>query len=281
VPRYKFDQTISNAFCEDTFRGSPASTVLLKTKQWLPAIVMQAIAEQNNLPETTFLLRDHAGMHIRWFTPQREVYLAGHASLAAAHKLFGEDLYKEEASISFLWKSGQFSIKRDGHGTLWMEYERCILSDFDVTDLGNESIANCVKYAFLAQDTVFVLNSASAVSTFDPSLVDHSKLPGRGLAITAASDSPSCDYVSRFFCPNYGVPEDPVTGSSHAVLALYWANRLSKNSLIAHQLSPRGGVVRLEVGPEKVLVGGRAELYCTASCSFDFPSMMTDLDIYA
>lgn len=267
MSRLEFTQTIGNAFCEERFRGNPAATVIVD--EWPSAPLMQAIAEQNNLPETSFLVPTASGAMIRWFTPEREVHMAGHATLAAAHCLFNEPQHAGRGMLLFTWECGEFSVtQRDG--VLWMSFDAPSLTPFtlDPLHLGLASL----RHAFLAHDVVAVLPDADAVASFTPEAASLLSLPGRGLAITAQSDRGDCDYVSRFFCPRYGVPEDPVTGSSHAVLARYWAEQLGKTQLVGHQLSRRGGAVYAKVHEHTTEIGGRVKTFCRAIANLDILS---------
>jgi predicted PhzF superfamily epimerase YddE/YHI9 len=251
-------QTISNAFCEQGFKGNPAATLILE--EWFPASTMQAIAEQNNIPETTFLLHDGMDFRIRWFTPEREVYLAGHATLAAAHCLSRHHRYRVLDGIRFKWERGEFTVIQEGD-IFWMEFDAQAFSPSEPHAFQFSTPCAHLRHAFLAQDAVAVLSDAEAVLSFDPHAVDLIALPGRGLAITAPGNGNDCDYVSRFFCPRYGVPEDPVTGSSHAIVARYWSEHLGKKHLVGHQLSSRGGVVHSKIQDEKTWIGGRIKTF--------------------
>lgn len=256
-PKKTLQQTICSVFSSTPASGNLAATVVLD--DWPEDSAMQSLAERNNLPETTFVLPERDGFRIRWFTPVRETVLAGHATLAAAFTLMEQGHCGRSDDVHFYWRDGDFHTwRRDG--ILWMEYGN---SDRDIAALAQDEAAlirsetglspiDCFK----EQDLVAVLPGEQDVLDFQPDPARLLNLPGRGLAITAAGGPH--DYVSRFFCPRYGVLEDPVTGSSHAILARYWARKLAKGSLTARQCSPRGGVVYSQVEPGRTLIGGQA-----------------------
>jgi PhzF family phenazine biosynthesis protein len=257
----KLTQWISNAFSEGTLLGNPAATVVTPT--WPSTEVMQEVAKRNNLPETTFLVRQGRNFGIRWFTPTRETVLAGHATLAAAHVLISER-FTQGSSIQFSWEGGVFEVLVN-EDMFWMEYPveeigEALPLDTDVAVEAANSVRGLQpKQVYLGKDVVVVLKGGSEVRSLSPNLSAIAELPGRGLAVTAPTKS-SSDYIARFFCPKYGVDEDPVTGSSHAMLARYWATILEKQSLLAYQASDRGGMVYSMVEPDKTLVGGRVSI---------------------
>ena len=226
---------------------------------------MQNIAMSNNLPETTFLRVMDGDFAIRWFTPTRETVMAGHASLAAAFTVLEQNLTRKSGQVLFHWSGGSFSVWKDG-AVLWMEYE---YNPEDLVEPTSEDVIRILQTAgidsctlFTGKDVVAVLASPEEVRCYRPNLQRLLELPGRGFAITAAGSGH--DYVSRFFCPRYGVPEDPVTGSSHGILARYWAKRLERQNLQAWQCSPPGGLVYCQVEEAKTLIGGKANIYSKA-----------------
>lgn len=255
-------QTICNAFSGSPFGGNSAATIV--TKDWLSDSEMQSIARKNNLPETTFIKPESSGFGIRWFTPTCETVMAGHATLAAAFTLMEMDSFLKD-QVQFYWSGGEFSVKEE-EGLLWMSYPN---NDQDIIELTREE-RSCVldqtgvnaSYLFKEKDIVAVLNGIEDVVNFKPNFQKLLNLPHRGFAITAIGES--YDYVSRFFCPRYGVPEDPVTGSSHAILARYWSKKLGLKYLRAWQCSLTGGVVHCKVYEDYTLVGGEVVIYSKA-----------------
>ncbi|MEI7374817.1 MULTISPECIES: PhzF family phenazine biosynthesis protein [Dickeya] len=252
----QYTQIISNAFCEHSFSGNPAATIILD--KWLPDDVMQAIAAQNNLPETTFLYPTDTKCEIRWFTPLKEVYMAGHATLAAAHTLNEHIAAGKKERISFSWRDGIFDVTREDD-IYWMDFPCQNLSPLPNIEILKSITLNCVD-AYHCTDTIIILPHIDDVISFIPNPEKLLELPGRGLAITA-SGYDSIDYVSRFFCPRLGVLEDPVTGSSHAILARYWAEKLNKKTLLAEQYSRQRGYVHAEVKDMFTRIGGRVRLF--------------------
>ena len=250
-----------DAFTSTAFAGNPAAVCLLPTARedaWL-----QAVAAEMNLSETAFL-RPHpdGGYRLRWFTPTHEVDLCGHATLAAAHVLWTEGLRAPEAPARFETASGPLSAARDGD---WITMDfptdapRPTEPSADLLDgLG---VDDPVYTGRSDRDVVVHLPSADAVRGLDPALPTLAALEGRGVVVTAAADAPDVDFVSRFFAPGVGVPEDPVTGSAHCALGPYWADRLGRTALVGRQVSARGGTVRVALtapDADRIDLSGRA-----------------------
>lgn len=256
-------QTICSAFSDGPFSGNLAATIIVD--DFPSEQLMQKIAMSNNLPETTFLKPMNGEFYIRWFTPTRETVMAGHASLAAAFTIMEDNPSDNINRVLFQWSGGAFSVWRDSD-ILWMEHQ---LKPEDLTEPTHDEVAHILQITeldscpvFIGKDVVAVLPSQEHVRQYRPNLQRLLELPGRGFAITAAGDN--YDYVSRFFCPRYGVPEDPVTGSSHGILAHYWAMHLGRKNLRAWQCSPSGGLVYCQVEENRSLVGGKAGIYSKA-----------------
>lgn len=249
-----------DAFSARVFEGNPAAVCPLPG--WLDDALLQAIASENNLSETAFFVPVADGSFaLRWFTPVAEVDLCGHATLASAHVLF-HHLGYNEAVIRFSTRSGELRVQRRGD---WLDM------DFPaqppvvcpcpppllIQGLG------CTPVAVLAgEDYIAVLANAEAVRTLKPDLGALAGLDRRGVIITAAGQD--CDFVSRFFAPRYGIPEDPVTGSAHCALTPYWAERLGRPRLQARQLSARGGTLECLLMGERVLLSGQAVTFMQA-----------------
>lgn len=256
LPLYWID-----AFSSKPFTGNPAGVVPLAT--WLPEVQMQQIAFENGLAETAFFVPVSPGrFHLRWFTPTVEVKLCGHATLASAHMLF--DLLKHPGDkLVFDSLSGPLSVmKRDGK--LEMDFP-----EDPPVESTDPTLHHAVTRALgqpplwlgvTSMDVFAVLSSEPAVAQLQPNLAAVAQAGMRGLIATAAG-STDIDFVSRFFAPQSGVPEDPVTGSAHCALTAYWAERLGKTTLRARQLSRRGGELWCERRGERVLIAGHARLY--------------------
>jgi len=253
LPIYQLD-----TFTDKIFGGNPAAVLPLSA--WLSDEVMQAIAAENNLAETAFYVATESGFHIRWFTPTVEVDLCGHATLAAAFVLFTLENYPHD-QISFDSRSGILKVRREGD---WL------VLDFPADTFHKqlvsppallEALRGIVPLEILRGKTDFmaVLENEEQVRTLQPDVIVLSTLPVRGVIITALGDS--VDFVSRFFAPQSGVAEDPVTGSAHTTLAPYWAEKLGKTELSALQVSSRGGVLKTKVIGDRVEIAGQVKLY--------------------
>lgn len=242
-----------DAFAERPFTGNPAAVVPLT--QWLDPALMQTIAAENNLSETAFFVRAGSGYHIRWFTPQTEVDLCGHATLASAHVLF-QHLGYRDATILFTCKSGALAVTRQDDGRLTLDLPRqpvsaCAVADGVVRALGAQPLG-----CYSGEDLLVELVSAAAVAALQPDFTTLAQLPWRGIIVTAPGTD--CDLVCRFFAPAVGINEDPVTGSAFTKLVPFWAERLGREQLTARQLSPRGGYLTCQLKGQRVLLSGRA-----------------------
>ncbi len=244
-----------DAFTSEPFRGNPAAVCILdkvRTADW-----MQSLAAEMNRSATAFLLRRDDGFALRWFTPAIEVDLCGHATLASAHVLWQEN--EPSAVLLFHTKSGMLSAARDGD---WINLDFPAKPE-ERTDppaelLESLGVTNPVYVGRNAFDYIVEVESEEAVRALSP---DHARLrhiPVRGVIVTSRSSNSKFDFVSRFFAPGSRIDEDPVTGSAHCCLGPYWASRLGKNEFLAYQASARGGVVRVRVDGDRVMLGGRA-----------------------
>ena len=248
-----------DAFANRLFGGNPAAVVPLS--EWLPDHVMCAISAENNLSETAFFvpaIDDGADFHLRWFTPTVEVDLCGHATLASAFVLFSELAWQSDL-LRFTTASGLLSVRRRDDGMITLDLPALSGHEMDVPEGLESAIGQHVVDFRRAVMDMAVLQDESAVCGVKPDLDYLRSLEGDGLIITSAGDS--CDCVSRYFAPNSGVDEDPVTGSAHCTIAPYWAEKLGKTSLIARQVSKRGGDVYCELVDDRVLISGHACLY--------------------
>ena len=241
-----------DAFTGDVFGGNPAAVCPLES--WPPDDLLQSIAEENNLSETAFFVPAENHFELRWFTPVREVDLCGHATLASAHVIF-EHIGYDKSYITFKTKSGDLTVKKNGE-LLEMDFpsyipEPCAPPEFLIKGLGKPPLLT-----LKAQDYIAVYGDEEEVRSIVPNQTLLNQLDLRGVTITAPGGN--TDFVSRFFAPKFGIPEDPVTGSAHCELAPYWADRLNKNILHAMQVSRRVGEIFCEVKPCRVIISGRA-----------------------
>ena len=259
-----------DAFAEKVFEGNPAAVVPLVN--WLPDDTMQAIAEENNLAETAFLVPIESGFHIRWFTPVAEVALCGHATLAAAFVLY-DMLGVEREEIRFESASGQLIVTRSSNGRLQLDFPAQQASPRELPQaLAKGLNLTGMDYQCLArEDFIVVLESAAELRELRP--VHHylEALDLRGVIVTARADNPAYDFYARFFAPKLGVPEDPVTGSAYTQLTPYWQSVMGKTEFRARQLSPRGGDVYCESRGDRVLIAGSALCYLRGEIEVDSP----------
>jgi PhzF family phenazine biosynthesis protein len=245
-------QFVVDAFASQLFTGNPAAVCPIES--WIDNSLLQAIASENNLPETAFVVPVEGGYQLRWFTPVAEVDLCGHATLAAAHVLFNHLNFKGK-EIIFHTRSGELKVVRAG-SLLEMTFpssppEPCEAPDDLLLGLGGDP-----SEIYCAEDYLVVYPDEAAIRALSPNFQLLSQIGLRGVIVTAPGNE--FDFVSRFFFPKYGINEDPVTGSAHCQLAPYWAKRLNKGILNAKQVSKRSGEIICEVVADKVLLSGRA-----------------------
>lgn len=253
LKRYQVD-----AFAESIFKGNPA--VVCPLDSWLPDAVMQSIAMENNLSETAFYVKTTDGYHIRWFTPAVEVALCGHATLATAYVLFNHENHVGD-SIVFQSKSGPLHVTQS-NGLIRLDFPADTLTEVTVEANVYSGFAERPSKIFKGKtDYMFVYDSEASIKNCQPDFTLVKKLNARGVIITAKGNT--VDFVSRFFGPQAGVDEDPVTGSAHTTLTPYWANVLGKNKLTAIQLSQREGKLICELNGNRVWMSGTAKLFST------------------
>jgi predicted PhzF superfamily epimerase YddE/YHI9 len=251
IPIFQVD-----AFAERPFAGNPAAVCPLDA--WLPDALMQAIAQENNLSETAFVLRDPGGWAIRWFTPEMEVDLCGHATLASAWVVL-ERLEPGASEVTFRSPSGPLRVERGAGGMLRMVFPRRPGRPIDPPELLVRAIGRRPRETLLARDLMAVVETEEQVRALAPDLAAVRELDALGLIVTAPGRE--VDFVSRFFVPRAGIAEDPVTGSAHCTLVPYWSARLGKRALEARQVSRRGGALRCEDLVDAVSIAGRATLF--------------------
>jgi PhzF family phenazine biosynthesis protein len=259
----KIKQYQVDAFATRVFSGNPAAVCPLEA--WLADGVMQAIAEENNLSETAFFVPVPRGFHLRWFTPVAEVELCGHATLAAAHVLF-EILGHPSPAITFETLSGDLIVARRG-GLLAMDFPATAPRPCEAPAALAAGLGRKPAEVLAAQDFLAVYDDEEEVRGLAP---DFGRLAALGLrGVIATARGRDVDFVSRFFAPKYGIPEDPVTGSAHCELAPYWASRLGKKNLHARQVSRRGGEIHCELKGERVDIAGSAVTFMQAEIRID------------
>lgn len=247
-----------DAFTDTVFGGNPAAVVPLEA--WLPDKIMQAIAAENNLAETAFFVPEPGGYSLRWFTPTQEVPLCGHATLASAFVIFTE-IAPEREVAEFHTQSGTLTIVRAGD-QLQMDFPRHAFAGAQAPQalLAGLGVPPREAY-FVSQSPNYyaVYDTEAEVRALAPDFAALSQLQSLGTVVTAPGTD--CDFVSRYFAPALGIPEDPVTGSTHCALAPYWAGRLGKADLFARQVSRRGGELFCTVTDSRVLISGQAVKY--------------------
>ncbi len=244
-----------DAFASKIFAGNPAAICPLD--DWLPDSLMQAIALENNLSETAFIVKRGEDYDLRWFTPSIEVDLCGHATLASGY-VVATHLEPGRERIGFQTKSGRLEVTREGERySLDLPARPAHRLDDDRAVV--EALGMAAQEVLLAVKFMAVLASEAEVLAATPNLDKIVGLLGDGLIITAPGED--CDFVSRYFAPHAGIPEDPVTGSAHSTLTPYWAKRLGKTRMSARQLSSRGGELEVEDRGERVLVSGQVQPY--------------------
>lgn len=252
LPLYQVD-----AFASQPFQGNPAAVVPLP--EWPEDSLLQAIAAEQNLSETAFIVDGDGDWELRWFTPATEVDLCGHATLAAAHVLF-EHLGARGDALCFSTRSGPLRVRREQAG-LVMDFPAVASTPCQPPPALVAGLGLTPAHTLAGTDYLAVLADAAAVAALQPDLGQLARLNRRGIIVTASGSDHGdgrYDFVSRFFGPAVGVPEDPVTGSAHCQLAPYWAGRLGRERLLARQLSARGGDVHCTLLGDRVALRGQA-----------------------
>jgi PhzF family phenazine biosynthesis protein len=245
-----------DAFTDRAFAGNPAAVCLLaapRSDDW-----MRNVAMEMNLSQTAFLVRAPESFQLRWFTPTHEVEICGHATLASAHVLWETGELSFDEAARFDTCSGRLTATREAD---W------IVMDFpSKPGRPAEPPAGLVEavgvqpsaVSYNAVDYLVEVESAEQVRALKPDLARLAAIPCRGVVVTARADQAPFDFVSRFFAPSAGINEDPATGSTHCALAPYWSSKLGRTVLNAYQASPRGGVLRVEVKGDRVMIAGKA-----------------------
>ena len=244
-----------DAFASKPFEGNPAAVCPLD--EWLSDELMQKIAEENNLAETAFFVKEDEAYGLRWFTPTVEVDMCGHATLASAYVLF-ECLNYDKNEIVFITKSGMLKVWRDEHRYV-MDFPTQTLEECDIAKEIEEAFGVKPKVTFSSMDYIVIFENEVDVYDANPNLEVLKRLALRGVCITAKSAK--YDFVTRFFAPKYGINEDAVTGSAFTQLVSYWKDELGKDILFSKQVSSRGGEVKCHVKAERVEISGEAVKY--------------------
>lgn len=247
-----------DAFTDKVFSGNPAAVIPLE--KWLSSKKMQQIAAENNLSETAFFVSGNDDtFKIRWFTPETEVDLCGHATLASAHVLF-RHLGHTEEEVTFQSNSGKLTVKKMDDLYI-MNFPSNSPDPIPVPKLLPEAIGVIPLYTGVNTDLLVLVQDEDTVMNMKPDLIILNKMEVRGIIITAPANDDAYDFVSRFFAPSVGVPEDPVTGSAHTLLTPFWSRRLRKSTLKARQISKRGGELICTQKNDRVEIGGKAVTY--------------------
>ena len=248
IPIFQVD-----AFTSDIFKGNPAAVCPLK--EWLPDKMMQNIAMENNLSETAFYVEDNGIFYIRWFTPKAELDLAGHPTLATAHILLSE-FQNDNKELTFKTKVGDTLKVTINENLYLMDFPSRPPKRINEIDLLYEALGKKPIEILAHRDLIAVFNNQDEILSINPDLEKLKKIDFPSVVITSLGDN--SDFVSRNFAPKLGIPEDPVTGSSHCELIPYWSNKINKKEMIALQVSERGGKIYCTYKDSRVLLGGEA-----------------------
>jgi PhzF family phenazine biosynthesis protein len=246
-----------DAFTDKLFHGNPAGVCILKS--WPSEKVMQQIAEENNLPETAFILEKKDEVEIRWFTPTTEVDLCGHATLASAHVLFTYYSTASNLIQFFSPRSGYLEVERNGEW-LTLNFPKDNYTKIDTPEVLINAFQKSPLETYRGKtDFMLIFSSQKVIEELDPDLDMIHSVGGRGVIVSAPGKE--VDFVSRFFAPQSGINEDPVTGSAHTTLTPYWSKKTGKSKLTALQLSKRRGDLICELKGQRVLISGKAVTY--------------------
>lgn len=268
----KFNYFHIDAFTSVLFAGNPAGVVILK--EWLSESLMQQIARENNFSETAFVLaKDNTSFELRWFTPTTEVELCGHATLAAAKVIF-EHYAQQATELTFKTKyAGDLKATQEGK-FIALDFPADEIKEVQAPEELTQALGATHQESFEGRsDYLLVFANQEDLQKIRPNFEALSKIESRGIICTACGTED--DFVSRFFAPRVGVDEDPVTGSAHTTLAVYWSKRLLRNELTGRQLSERGGEVKCRVEGDRVYLLGEAVEYL--KCEIELPDGVMDL----
>lgn len=247
-----------DSFTKEKFRGNPAGVCI--SEEPLAERLMQQIAAEMNLAETAFVNTAEGYQQLRWFTPTSEVDLCGHATLATAHILFEQRYFGRNEALLFHTRSGKLQVVLDENGSLRMDFPLIASVQKEAPEVVFDLFEGVTGFASTEKNDIIELSSSEAVANARPDIAQLSRLSRQGMIITArgAGEWSEYDFISRYFAPNVGVPEDPVTGSAHCELAAYWQGKMQKNNFMAYQASARGGSIKVEIKGNRVFLTGDA-----------------------
>lgn len=249
---------VIDAFADELFRGNPAGVCLLNS--WPETALMQCIAAENNLSETAFVVPEGERFGLKWFTPEEEMDLCGHATLAAAFAL-AHFVNPSQTIFRFDTVSGPLQAEREGERFV-LDFPSRKPVPMELTPAMSRAVGLPVREAHRSRDLMLVVESEEQVRAAAPDMEAVKALPDT-FAVILTAEGETADFVSRFFAPGVAVPEDPVTGSAHSTLVPFWAERLGRKTLTARQVSRRGGTLYCEDKGERVSIAGTAKLYLT------------------
>ena len=254
-----------DAFTDQVFSGNPAAVCPLD--KWLSDDLLQKIAMENNLAETAFYVKQDNGYQLRWFTPKTEVDLCGHATLAAAYVLFNHENHLEETINFYSTRAGKLTVSKQ-RDFLTLNFPMDLYENVELSEDLKQCFDVLPLHALKGKtDYLLVFETENQIKKIKPDLIQIAKLGGRGVIITAKGDN--VDFVSRFFAPQSGIDEDPVTGSAHTTLTPYWSKMLNKTELTAIQLSDRKGYLYCKLLDGRVEISGNAKLYLIGEIYID------------
>ena len=245
-----------DAFTNRPFGGNPAAVLVLPEP--VDDLWMQSVASEMNLSETAFVTPGQDDFALRWFTPRMEVDLCGHATLAAAHVLWETAVLAPSAPIRFHTRSGLLTATRQGE---WIEldfpaeFEEYCAAPLELTEALGVAMHYVGRNRF---DYLIEVENEEVLKSLEPDVAILETIAARGFIVTCLASGQDYDFASRFFAPAVGVPEDPVTGSAHCCLAPFWSTRLGRDELVGYQASQRGGIVRVRMQGDRVILGGQA-----------------------
>lgn len=255
LPIYQVD-----AFADSVFKGNPAAIVPLK-EEWLADELMQKIAAENNLAETAYIIQRDGSYDIRWFTPAVEVDLCGHATLASAHIVLNMFHVKAKQVKFNSLRSGTLTVTKD-KDQLVLDFPTDTLSPTDLPEALVQGLNTVPVETYKGKtDYMLVFENQEQIESLSPNFNWIAKVEARGIIVTAPGRDKDIDFVSRFFAPQSGINEDPVTGSAHTTLVPYWSEKLGKKDLLGHQISDRGGILYCQHKGDRVKLGGKTALY--------------------
>ena len=250
-------QFIVDAFTDEIFKGNPAAVCILKN--FPNDEIMLKIAQENNLSETAFAVKKKNFYELRWFTPKNEIDFCGHATLATSFVIFTQ-IEKNSNSLEFHTLRGNFSVSKNNN-LIEMNFPAYEYKKISVTNEMCEAIGEKISEAYLSRDLLMILDDEEKVKNLRPNLEKLQKLDGLIQSVTARSKNERFDCVSRIFAPKIKIAEDPVTGSTHCLIAPIWAEKLNKNFLKCYQASERGGTLFCEIAGDRVKISGNAVLF--------------------